>query len=240
MTEIRLAVPPEIDRYLEALVRTGPFGSKAELVRAAIVSYAQEAGPLAHDFDKENLFSPDGRIYQIEYARESARRGLPIAGAVFEGGVVLGANYHPGGNPTLKLRGKIVRLSPQVLIASTGLVADARAAVRHLRRQSWRSCDELLDDISRLFFEHTVRRDVRPLGCALLLASTLGKEPRLVEVDASGALSEVEADVVGAGVEEDRTDALKGYRVGKRREAEATVGKLLRKELSREVASVEV
>ncbi len=240
MTEIRLAVPAEIDRYLDALVRTGPFGSKAELVRAAIVSYAQEAGPLAHDFDKENLFSPDGRIYQVEYARESARRGLPIAGAVFDKGVVLGGNLFPAGNPTMKMGGKVVRISPQVMVAATGLVADARAVMRHLRSRTWKSTDELIDDVSRLFFEHTVHRDVRPLGCGLLVASVLGGEPRLIEVDASGALLEVEADVVGAGAEEGREEKIKGYRAGRLKEAEALVGRLLQKEMQREVARLEV
>ena len=69
MTEIRTAISPEIDRFLDSLVRTGPFASKAELVRAALVSYAGEAGPMAQGFDKENIVSPDGRVYQLEYAR---------------------------------------------------------------------------------------------------------------------------------------------------------------------------
>lgn len=239
MTEIRLAIPTEIDRYLDALVRTGPFGSKAELVRAALVSYAQTAGPIAQDFDKANLYSPDGRIYQIEYARESSRRGLPIVGAVYDRGVVLGANVSKGGNPTMKPAGKVLRLSPQVMVAAAGLTADARAVMRHLRRQTFKSAEDLIDDLSQLFFEHTIRRDIRPLGCALLVATVFDHVPRLFEVDPSGASGEAEADILGQGIASDKSSLLGGYRVGKLKEAEALVGRLLGKEHGREVHRLE-
>ncbi|MDE1819302.1 MAG: hypothetical protein KGJ23_03160 [Euryarchaeota archaeon] len=240
MAEIRLAVPPEIDRYLDALVRTGPFGTKAELVRAAIVAYAQQAGPMAQDFDKVNHFSPDGRIYQIEYARESSRRGLPIAGAVFDKGVVLGAAYSAGPNPTVRSGGKIDRLSPHVAVLKVGLVADGRSVVRHLRRQSWKSADELVDEASRYFWEHTLKREDRPLGCSLLIASTLAHEPRLFAVDPSGSIGEMEAEVIGMGADGLREAALKGYHRGKAKDAEGLVARLLGKEGGREVVRLEV
>ena len=79
--ELRTIIPDEIDRYLESLVDSGPFNNKAELVRAALAAYTSSmAGPKDQAFDKENIFSPDGRVYQFEYARESAMRAFPTLG----------------------------------------------------------------------------------------------------------------------------------------------------------------
>src|SRR6266511_6073379 len=91
MTEIRTAVPEEVDAYLDALVRKGIFTTKAELVRAAIVSYVNSTGTMFKGFDSENIFAPDGRLYQVEYAREAAARGGTAAGLVCEDGVLLAA-----------------------------------------------------------------------------------------------------------------------------------------------------
>src|SRR2546428_2950438 len=74
MAEIRTAIPEEVDAYLDALVQKGVFSNKAELVRAALVSYVNATGTFFQGFDAENVFAPDGRLYQVEYARESAAR----------------------------------------------------------------------------------------------------------------------------------------------------------------------
>src|SRR3989441_10918944 len=89
MAEIRTAIPEEVDAYLDALVQKGVFSNKAELVRAALVSYVNATGTFFQGFDAENGFAPDGRLYQVEDARESAARGGTAAGIVCEGGGLL-------------------------------------------------------------------------------------------------------------------------------------------------------
>src|SRR3970282_2344939 len=91
MTELRTAIPEEVDAYLDALVRKGVFANKAELVRAALVDYVNATGTLFRGFDAETIFAPDGRLYQVEYARESAARGGTVAGMLCDDGGVLGA-----------------------------------------------------------------------------------------------------------------------------------------------------
>lgn len=236
MTELRTVVPDEIDHYLDALVRTGPFSNKAELVRAALVSFGATIGPMAQGFDKENIFSPDGRIYQIEYARESSMRGAPIAGAVFDRGVVLGARYvqYPGAPLSTSARpwGKMTRVGKGFALAGVGLSADFSQVVRVLRKSELERPEELVDRAQEFFWEHTVRRDLRPLGAALLMASVGEEGPQLYHLDASGSKSRVEASAFGMGIslreEGSATERIvAAYRPGRAKEAESTVRQLL-------------
>src|SRR2546422_8732697 len=107
MTEIRTSVPEEVDAFLDALVRKGIFSNKAELVRAALVNYVNETGTFFRGLDAETIFAPEGRLYQAEYARESAARGGSAAGIVWDDGVLLGAEV--GGRPKLPPGGRKIR-----------------------------------------------------------------------------------------------------------------------------------
>ena len=80
MAELRVIIPDDVDRYLESVIRSGMFGNKAELARAAIVHFLNTLGPISKGYDTETAFSPEGRIYQLEYARESVQRGQPVCG----------------------------------------------------------------------------------------------------------------------------------------------------------------
>src|SRR2546428_5617424 len=117
MPEIRTAVPEEVDAYLEALVRKGIFSNKAELVRAALVDYVNTTGTFFRGFDAETIFAPDGRLYQVEYARESASRGGTAAGLVCGDGVLLAAavlgrsKFAPGGRKNTPLGDRLATVS---------------------------------------------------------------------------------------------------------------------------------
>ncbi len=231
MSEIRTVIPDEIDQYLEAVVRTGPFASKAELVRAALVSYAQEAGPLAQGFDKDLLFSPDGRLYQVEYARESARRGAPVAGLVYDGGVLITAAYRkqtsvPCVGP--KLTGKVTPVGGSILLAGSGLVADIAMVTHELGSFKGTTPEVWAQALRSIFWKATLERSRRPLGASMLLASTLGGQPRLFLVDPSGSITEADGILMGS-VPEGATDRLpKEYRRGTAKEAEAFASSLLK------------
>lgn len=249
MTELRTVIPDEIDRYLDALVRTGPFSNKAELVRAALVSFSASAQPIAHEFDKENIYSPDGRIYQVEYARESSRRGMPIAGAVYDRGVVLGARHKRyGGAPALSIShpsGKIRRVGNRAALAGVGLVADFAQLLRELNRAELSEPEDVLDRAQEYFWEHTVKRDLRPLGTSVLVATVGSGGPALHHLDASGSLTPVDVSAFGMGIplgEEGSgvEGVISSYRPGKAKEAESAVRQLLGAGKDLEVLRLEV
>ncbi len=239
MTEVRVALSEEIDRYLGSLVRTGPFANKAELVRAALVNFAGQAGPMAQGFDLETCFAPDGRVYQLEYAREAALRGLPGIGIVFDGGVLLAAapvaSAAKVGGKLVRGPSKIRRVGDRLALLASGLVADAHMAFLRLQESKPKTTQEALDQVVRLYWEHSVDRTKRPLGAGLLLASTLDGDGRLFSIDPSAAYVDQDAAVLGEGCEE-RTEILeRRYRRGTAKEAERLALEILNKPENLEV-----
>jgi proteasome alpha subunit len=155
------------------------------------------------------VFSPDGRLFQVEYAREAVKRGTTAVGVRFKQGVVVAAEkriashlVEPGSVE------KIFRLEQHIGCATSGLVADARALVDRVRvdaqmhRINYQepipvlSLVQRISDFKRSFTQHG---GARPFGTALLVAGVDETGPRLFETDPSGALLEYRAGAVGAG-----------------------------------------
>lgn len=218
MTELRTAIPEEIDRYLDSLVNSGPFTSKAELVRAALAAYTSMAGPMAQVFDKENIYSPDGRIYQVEYARESALRGPPAVGISYRKGALLACKVvHLS---PLVGYSKIEHLSDQVAACPTGLRADGYVVLRGLRRARPKSLPDLIDALTTLFWERTAERHLRPFGTILLIATLFGSEPSILCFNPSGSHVRGKALAMGRGHQRVQAHLNLSYRNGNATEAE--------------------
>lgn len=198
MPEIRTAVPNEIDAYLDALVRKGIFASKSELVRAALVDYVNATGTFFHGFDQENIFAPDGRLYQLEYAREASKRGGTAVGIACDDGVVLGAEVLARSKLVAGAR-KILPIGDRLAIAVAGLVADADLVHDELKAAAPKSTEDAVKTVRGLLHRFTLDRTKRPLGVAILLASVLDRKPRLVEIDPSAAVIESLAAALGRG-----------------------------------------
>ena len=80
------------------------------------------------------IFSPDGRLYQVEYAREAIKRGTASVGVRTDDGVVLAADRQVR-SPLLEADSieKLHRVDEHVAVASAGHVADARHLVEFAR-----------------------------------------------------------------------------------------------------------
>lgn len=201
MTELRVAVPKEVDKFLEATVRTGMFSNKAELVRSALMQYLNTMAPVSQGFDMDLMFSPDGRIYQLEYAREASLRGNPIVGMVCKDKVILVATKALAPNYDEKLGGfgeKLHKIWGKIAIGGCGLVPDMYLFVDKLRAERKKNIEDILTQIRNIYREHALRKDIRPLGVNLLISINID-EPRLFEFDASGAFAEYNATILGGG-----------------------------------------
>ena len=199
MAELRVILPDDVDRYLESLIRSGMFGNKAELARAAIVHFLNTIGPISKGYDSDNAFSPDGRIYQLEYARESVQRGRPVMGIVCSDGVALATENPVDGAEALVIAAPCIRkLSENIVIGYSGLMADAMMVMDKLKPLDLKTEEKIVSAVREIYWGHTLNRDTRPLGASLLIATCFSR-PRLFEVEPSGIISECVAGAIGGG-----------------------------------------
>jgi len=161
------------------------------------------------------VFSPQGRLYQVEYAREAVKKGTISLGLVYEDGVVLAADK----NVTEELMlaesiEKVYQIDEHMGAATSGLVADGRRIIDRARimAQSHRitydepmGVDMLTRDICDLQQLHTQVAGSRPFGTALLIGGVDGR-PHLYETDPSGSYWEYKATAIG-----ENSDKVKAY-----------------------------
>lgn len=155
------------------------------------------------------VFSPDGRLFQVEYAREAVKRGTTAAGVKAKDGVVLLVDKRITSRLIeAESIEKIFQIDDHIGVATSGLVADARALVDRARVEAqvnMISYDEPIgvEVIAKKICDHkqtyTQYGGVRPYGTALLIAGADDSRPRLFESDPSGALLEYKATAIGAG-----------------------------------------
>ncbi|MDD1670606.1 MAG: archaeal proteasome endopeptidase complex subunit alpha [Methanomicrobiales archaeon] len=155
------------------------------------------------------VFSPDGRLYQVEYAREAVKRGTTAVGIKCTEGVVLIVDKRVA---TRLLEPssieKIFKIDEHIGVASSGLVGDARALVDRARVEcqiNRVSYNEAIDveTLAKKLCDHmqtyTMFGGARPYGTALLIAGVSDGTTRLFETDPSGTLLEYKATGIGTG-----------------------------------------
>ncbi|MDZ7849368.1 MAG: archaeal proteasome endopeptidase complex subunit alpha [Halodesulfurarchaeum sp.] len=153
------------------------------------------------------IFSPDGRLYQVEYAREAVKRGTPSVGVRTPEGVVLAVDKRSR-SPLMEADSieKLHKVANHVGIASAGHVADARrlidfarrrAQVEELRYEEPIDTEVLTKAVTDNIQQYTQMGGVRPFGAALLIGGVSNGEPRLFETDPSGTPNEWKAVAIG-------------------------------------------
>ncbi len=155
------------------------------------------------------VFSPDGRLYQVEYAREAVKRGTTAVGIKAKDGVILIVDKRVS-SKLLEASSieKIFKIDDHIGVASSGLVGDARALVDRARIEcqiNRVSYDEKIEveALAKKLCDHmqtlTQYGGIRPYGTALLIVGVSDGECRLFETDPSGTLLEYKATGIGIG-----------------------------------------
>jgi proteasome alpha subunit len=155
------------------------------------------------------VFSPDGRLFQVEYAREAVKRGTTTVGLKFKDGAVLIVDKRIASRlvepDSIE---KIFTIDDHIGCATSGLVADARALIDRARLDAQINeitynekiqVKTLVKRICDFKQTYTQYGGVRPFGTALLIAGIDETGPRLFSTDPSGALMEYKASSEGAG-----------------------------------------
>ena len=168
------------------------------------------AAPGAYD-RAITVFSPDGRLFQVEYALETVNRGATIIGIACSEGIVLGAEE----KIETKLQDtnftwKLYAVDDHLGAAVVGLGSDARILIDQARiyAQSNRLMyDEPIDveimtkrvgDIKQLYTQHA---GVRPFGVSIIFGGIDKTGSRVFSTDPSGSYRGYKAVAVGIGRE---------------------------------------
>ena len=153
------------------------------------------------------IFSPEGRLYQVEYALELVKRGAPVVGVSCPEGVVLAANETPESElEDPEYFRKIFQLDDHVAAAIAGLSSDARVLIEQARvfcQSNKLLYDEAVDietlakrigDMAQVYTQHA---GVRPFGVSMIIAGIDVEGARIFTTDPSGAYRGFKATSVG-------------------------------------------
>lgn len=154
------------------------------------------------------VFSPDGRLFQVEYAREAVKTGSTSIGVICKDGVVLAAHKRIA-SPLIvgDSHEKIFQIDRHIAASSSGLVADARKLIDYARLLCQRHrmvynepipIEMLAKEVGDHIQFFTQYGGVRPYGVSLLIAG-INLAANLFETDPSGALFEYKATAIGSG-----------------------------------------
>ncbi|MHA1377811.1 MAG: archaeal proteasome endopeptidase complex subunit alpha [Candidatus Helarchaeota archaeon] len=156
------------------------------------------------------IFSPDGRLFQVEYAMEAVRKGTTAIGISVESGVVCTVEKRILALQEPESVEKIFKIDDHIGCAIAGLTADARVLVDNARVQcqiNKLTYDEPIDiksltkkicDLKQMCTQHG---GLRPFGVSLLIAGIDDTGPKLFLTDPSGAFWGYKANAIGSGAQ---------------------------------------
>ncbi|KAI6671667.1 hypothetical protein NL676_006552 [Syzygium grande] len=161
-----------------------------------------------------NTFSPEGRLFQVEYAIEAIKLGSTAIGLKTKEGVVLAVEKRIT-SPLLEPSSveKIMEIDDHIGCAMSGLIADARTLVEHARVETQNhrfsygepmtveSTTQALCDLALRFGEGDEESMSRPFGVSLLIAGHDENGPSLYYTDPSGTFWQCNAKAIGSGSE---------------------------------------
>ncbi len=155
------------------------------------------------------VFSPEGRLYQVEYALEAVRRGTLAVAIKSKQDVCLAAQIKiPSKLMNADEIDKIFQVDSHIGVAISGLHADSRVLVDYARvqAQSFRlTYDEpvrlnmLVKTIADVMQQYTQYGGIRPWGCALFFIGIDSTGPQIYTTSPSGIYRSFKAYALGNG-----------------------------------------
>ena len=167
------------------------------------------AQPGAYDHNN-TVFSPDGRLFQVEYARELVNLGGTILGIRCAEGVVLGSEENIEILEEEERSWKIFQVGEHVGAAIVGLGSDARVLIDQARidtQSNKLTYDEPIDvevvtqKICGIQQTYTQHGGGRPFGVAMVLGGVDKTGPHVFGTHPIGNYRGYKATAAGAGTE---------------------------------------
>ncbi len=165
--------------------------------------------PAQQGYDRAiTVFSPDGRLYQVEYAIETVRRGTIAVGVKCKDGIIIAVEEKPRKLQISDIAQKVFQIDDHVGVAAAGYIPDARSQVDNARFFSQSNkmiydepveVETIAKHLADQCQQYTQYAGVRPFGVSLILGGVVNKKPELYLTDPSGTYISYDAIAIGSG-----------------------------------------
>ncbi len=154
------------------------------------------------------MYSPDGRIYQVEYAIETVKRGTLALGLKSKDGIILAVEEKSRSLQTANITQKIFQVDRHIGIAAAGYIPDARVQVDNARFFSQGNrltydepvgVETVAKHLADQCHQFTQYSGVRPFGVALIVAGIDQLGESVFITDPSGTFIPYTAIAIGSG-----------------------------------------
>lgn len=165
-------------------------------------------GPPAMGYDRAiTIFSPDGRIYQVEYAFEAVRRGWTTIGLRSKAGATVVVERRKI-SPLVDFTSvqKIFKIDDHIGVSFAGIASDGRVLIDYARIIALRhrflydepiSVEYLAKQVCDIKQAYTQHAGVRPFGVAMIFIGVDFKGPQLYMTEPSGRYMSYNAVALG-------------------------------------------
>lgn len=189
------------------------------------------------------MFNPDGRLFQVEYAKEAVRKGATSIGLIAKNSVVFVA--HKNVTEPLAIPStiqKVFRVDSHIGATYSGMVADGlhiidvsrnRAQNHRLIYDDTKSVESLSRDISAYMMQATQYGGLRPYAVSVLLGG-IDNGPRLFEIEPGASFLGYKADAIGVGKKTATEILVKEYKDNMSTEDAIMLGVKILKKISEE------
>ena len=179
--------------------------------------------PNVQAYDRGVMFSPDGRLFQVEYAKEAVRKGATSIGIITNDAVVLLA-HKPDLDPLAvpSTSQKIFKIDSYIGATYSGLVSDGLHVINTMRGKTQthrmvydetESVESVAKDISEEMQMATQYGGIRPYAISLLVGG-IDNKPRLFEIEPGASYLGYLADAIGSGKKVAGDMLVKSYKSG--------------------------
>jgi|TARA_B100001750_G_C15507560_1_gene601450 proteasome alpha subunit len=167
------------------------------------------------------MYSPDGRIYQVEYALETVKRGTLAIGIKGKDGVIIAVEEKSRALQVSEITQKIFQIDDHIAAAAAGYIPDARVQVdnaRYFSQSNKLTYDEPVEietvakHIADQNHQFTQYSGVRPYGVALIIAGVDRNGSNVFIIDPSGTFVSYAAVAIGLGADDVNSFLEKNYK----------------------------
>ena len=204
--------------------------------------------PNVQAYDRGVMFNPDGRLFQVEYAKEAVRKGATSIGLIAKDSVIFVAHKNitePLAIPSTIQ--KVFRVDSHIGATYSGMVADGlhlidfargRAQNHRLIYDDVKSVEALSREASAYMMQATQYGGLRPYAVSLLMGG-MDDGPKLFEIEPGASFLGYKADAIGSGKKVATEMLMKEYKENMNFDDAVSLGVKILKKISEDKLNAE-